>query len=540
MCPSPMEKMRRLRLIIGLTSLLSLFCLSSCVPVASTPLKKFSLAMQEDPLSLDPRRVRLVSNITLVKHLFEGLMKEGVSGDLPEPGLIESYSVSNDWKTYVFKLKKSFWSNGDPVTSFDFRESWLQLLSNDFPTIFGYVFDGIKGAKDARNGRAPLENVAVFSPDAMTLIVELEHPLPYFLDLLTLPAFAPVHKSTRQNYEEGRHDHPKIFNGAFFLNDWKPGVALKLKKNPRYYDNDKVNIREINIKIIPDQLTTHLLFEKGQLDVQGPPWGSNIPYEVMERLNKKGVVHSFDIAGTFWLSINTHKKPFNNEKLRRALALSIDREAIVKYILKENQKPACSILPEFRQITVTNDFNLRISEARKLVNEALEELSMTKEDFALCPLIYSSSSPRNILIAQTLREQWKQALGIILPLEGLDHKILNERRIRGHYYISTADWIADFADPMSFLSVFEQDGGLPAYSLKNPEFSRLLNVIARETNTTLRRELIQKAEHLLGDELKVIPIYHHSFACALNKAVSNVRFSRLGTMDLKYADFKTD
>ncbi|MEG1542870.1 MAG: peptide ABC transporter substrate-binding protein [Victivallaceae bacterium] len=535
MSPRSVAKFRYFRTIAEAALLSIALTVSSCSSVKPNASQKISLAMQEDPLSLDPRQVRLVSNITLVKHLFEGLMREGSETEPPQPALIEEYFLSEDQKTYTFKLKKSFWHNGDPVTAYDFKDSWIQLLSKDFPTIFGYVFDGIKGAKAFRTGKGLREDIGITSPNDATLIVELEHPLSYFLDLLTLPAFLPVHKSARSPHVIGIGTEPFVFNGAFVIDNRKPGHSLTLKKNLHYHDEHKVRLEKIEIKIIPDSHTVHLLFEKGILDAEGPPWGGNIPVEAVETLKREGVLHSFDVAGTCWLSINTAKQPFSNEKLRRALALSIDREAIVKYVLKENQKPAGSVLPGFRQITVDKRFGLEIIEARTLLKEALKELGITKEDLSACSLIYSSSSYRNALIAQTIQEQWRQHLGISLPLEAMDHKILNERRINGHYYITTADWIADFLDPMSFLSVFEKDSGLPAYSLKSPEFSNLVDLISNETDEAIRGDLIQKAERFLSTEIKVIPLYHHSFACALKKSVCDVRFSHLGTMDFRYA-----
>ncbi|MCB1119815.1 MAG: peptide ABC transporter substrate-binding protein, partial [Chlamydiia bacterium] len=150
------------------------------------------IAMESDVQSIDPRQVRDLGSMTICRMLFEGLVRPGKNPGELEPGIAERFDVSPDHRVYTFHLRESVWSNGQPLTADDFERSWREALRPDFPAPNIYQMYPIKGAREAKRGQIPVEDVAVRSPDALTLIVELEEPSPYFLELLTSQIYFPV------------------------------------------------------------------------------------------------------------------------------------------------------------------------------------------------------------------------------------------------------------------------------------------------------------------------------------------------------------
>ncbi|WP_213357645.1 peptide ABC transporter substrate-binding protein [Chlamydiifrater phoenicopteri] len=511
--------------------------------------------MHDDPCSLDPRTVRLLSNITLSKHLFEGLLRESPSTQDVELALANSYSISADNTQYTFQLKPTTWSNGDPLTAEDFKESWEQVILGTIPSVFHYAFMDIKNAKEAFSGTVPQKDIAIYCPDPQTLIVQLDKPVPYFPKLLCLPAFAPVHKLWRNKATALSSKTPFIGNGPFILKKRRAKQHLHLAKNPLYHEASKIKLSGIHIQIIPDIHTASLLFESGKIDWQGPPWSDSLPLETSRRLEKQGKLQKFDIAGTSWLIFNTKRHPFCNKKLRKALSLAIDRHLLINTVLHGRGSTTLEILPPCllaKQKSISNQPNAQTPAqgetneiqgfqqqlAKKLFLEALEELHLSPEDFKKIPLLFPATSPVTSLVVQAINQQWKETLGIHMPLQGLEFSVLQERKHSGFFSLTIGDWLADFHDPMAFLSIFSSPFGIQPYILDDPAFSSLVAEIQGEEDSSKRFQLIQKASDFLEKESCVVPLYHHSFEFSLNKRLTNLKLSDLGTVDFKYSELK--
>src|SRR5688572_5456404 len=178
-----------------------LFLLSACSqssPDSPTDSTTIRIATNIDPSTLDPRMSRNLENTTILHHLYEGLTRINLKGKAV-PALAEKYEISDDQKTYTFHLKKSVWSNGDPLYAEDFVQTWRSILDPSFPAPNAYQLYVINGAKSAKEGKTPLQDIGMQAKDRYTLIVELEKPTPYFLDLVATHFFYPVHKILRED-----------------------------------------------------------------------------------------------------------------------------------------------------------------------------------------------------------------------------------------------------------------------------------------------------------------------------------------------------
>ncbi|EPP35542.1 bacterial extracellular solute-binding s, 5 Middle family protein [Chlamydia ibidis] len=488
--------------------------------------------MKDDPRSLDPREVRLLSDINLIKHLYEGLVQEIPGTEILEPALAKSYEISQDRKTYTFKLREAFWSNGDRIQAQDFVDSWKQIITEEISSIYTFALSPIKNVNNIQKGLAELDSVGFYAKDDTTIIIELEEATAHFLQLLALPIFFPVHKTQRQ-----RSPNLPITTSAFYPKKIKQKQWLKLAKNPHYYNKDKVSTQRITIHFIPDPNTAALMFNQGKLHWQGPPWGQPIPKETLAHLQSKGHLHSFDVLGTSWLTFNVNTPPLNHIKLRKALSLAIDKNALVSTIFLDKAKPTDHLLP--RNLHTYPASNImsqqeRVRLAKQLFQEALQELGICSKDLENLSIIFPSTSPTNALLVQMIREQWKETLGFVIPIFGKEFSVLQSDLSSGNFFLATGGWFADFPDPMAFLTIFADPFGIAPYVIHQKEFQNLIHTIQKETDPQKRAIMISEAALYLEKFHIIEPIYHDAIQCAFHRKLNNLGFSSTGVVDFRY------
>lgn len=512
--------MRKISVAVGLICSLVLSSCRSTSPAQN----QISVCMKDDLRSWDPRESRLLSEMNLLKHIYEGLVQENsITGDL-EPALAESFSISEDGKVYTFYLREAYWSNGDRITAEDFVDSWSQVVSQKVTGAYGFAFDVI------RKQESPHATQGFYAKDSQTLVIELVSPISHFLKLLALPVFFPVHRSTREMFFQN-----PVTSGAFYPKEIKQKQWITLSKNPYYYRRDNVRMETIKVYLIPDPNTAALLFKQGKLHWQGPPWGDHIPKETLSHLRASGRLCSFDVAGTSWLIFNTQSLPFSHPKLRQALSLALDKEELVLALFS---KPAQHLLPKNLHTYPSKD-NLSKEHSKQqavqLFQEALQELQMTAKQLETESIIFPAHSYSNTLLVQMIREQWKSVLGFTIPVIAKEFSLMQEALSSCNFSLAIGGWIADFSDPMAFLSIFSYPKGLSPYAIDNEVYQKLLRDVETETDPNLRQKLISQAALYL-EALQVIePLYHDVFHFALSKNLSNIGFSPTGLVDFRFA-----
>lgn len=504
--------------------------------------KNLRLNFAEDPVSLDPRLVRSIPDLTLAKHLFEGLMRIDETG-VPQFAIAKDVTISEDRRTYTFHLRETYWSNREPVTASDFASSWKNTLDPNFRSDYSYMLFPIKNARLAREGKCPSDLIGVKALDETTLAVELEAPTPYFLELVAFPTYFPVHHkfNHEQTKELACSKNHLISNGPFCLETWKMQSSLILKKNPVYWDKRSVFLEKILISLIPDSNTENYLFEKDELDWLGQPISNSISTETLVKMKESGKLHSYGIAGTFWLKFNTEKPPFDNPKFRRALAYAINRQEIITHILQGNQKPATGPLPPSMALNPKPYFQDGDSKrAKHLFEEVLAENGWTRKTFPKIVFNYPSRE-RNHKIAQLIQQQWKDALGIEIGLAGVESQVYKHLVINGDYQVGTGEWIADFHDPLAFLELFKfrlhdkNGSGMNETKWQDHNYISLLDRSLSEPDPQARNQLLHRAEEILVDQMPIAPIYHYAFDYAKKNYIQDVTLSPLGGADFKKA-----
>jgi len=521
-------------ILIQLVTLLALLTFTSCdTKKDSNTHRPLRVNIFDDPVSLDPRVVRLIKDLTVVKQLFDGLTRIDANGS-PQPAIAKSVDVSEDLLTYTFHLREAYWTNGDPVTAHDFEYAWTRVLDPEFASDYSYMLYPIKNAKLAREGKCSTDAVGVAALDDRTLVVQLEAPTPYFLELVAFPTFFPVNQKIDSQVSGWAHPPCEHFvcNGPFKVKEWKPQTELALVKNPNYWDNSQVRLKALTFSILDDNNTESQLFEKNELDWLGQPTSRNLPTELIANVEE---AHSYDVAGTYWLKFNTDREPFDQPKLRRAFSYAIKRDQIIEHILQGNQALATGPLPPSMQLQTEpyfQDGNMKL--AKKLFEEVLAANGWTRETFPKVVLNFNPSE-RNTKIVQLIQQQWNKTFGIQVELGSVELHLYRRNIAEGKFQVGTGEWIADFNDPLAFLELFKNGNDIDATGWYNETFVQLLDQSLVENDREKRKEILLQAEKILVDEMPIAPVYHYAFDYVKKGYVKDVVLSPLGTADFKFA-----
>lgn len=492
--------------------------------------QEISVALSDDIQTLDPRLARTTNSVTIEHMLFDGLMRKNYAGKIV-PAVAERVEVSDDGRVYTFHLRDSFWSDGSPVTAHSFEYAWKSMLSPDFPAPNAHQLYAIKGAKAAKLGKASLNEVGINCLDDKTLEVKLEAPTPYFLELTTTHFFSPVNAEWDLNRKKSRD--AIVVNGPFMLSEWKKNNEISFVKNPNYWDSQNVRLEKITF-VITDETTALQMFERKEIDWAGSPL-SLIPPDAIAMLQSQKRLVITPAEGTHWFRINTEKPLLHNKNIRKALALALDRKAIVDHITQANQLPATGIIPPHFALQNRPYFEDHdIIKAWTHFQEGLKELALSKDDLPSISLCHAPSE-RDKKIAQAVQQQWKKALGIEIALDTCEHSVFIEKVNQRDYDLSFGSWFGDISDPINFLEVFKyKNSKINNTQWESDSYVALLEASSTAFTSVNRSKLLAEAERELIDEMPVIPLYHATFN-HLSRNVAGVYFSPLGYLDFTYA-----
>ncbi len=495
------------------------------------------LNINSEPPTLDPGLAEDSTSGTLIRQMFEGLTRIG-EDENPHPAAAEKIDVSDDLKTYTFTIRENAkWSNGEPVTAYDFEFAWKRVLDPATAANYAYQLYVIKNAEKFNKGEIKdAAEVGIKAMDERTLVVELENPTPYFLELTAFYTYMPVNKKIVEANKDWANDATDkyVSNGAFKLDKWEHNNVAEIVKNDQYWDADKVKLDRISFAMIEDHATAFNMFENGELDWAGAPT-SDLPTDAIPTLKDQGRLNIYPIAGTYWYKFQTEKPPFNNAKVRKAFAYAIDRQSIIDNVTQANQLPAMGAVPPTMGLKEGGYFKDNdVETAKKLLDEGLQELGMTKDKLDIT-LSYNTSEGHQ-KIAQAIQDQWKQAFGIEVKLHNMEWKVYLEEMHKGNYQIGRMGWLGDFNDPINFLELYKDKlGGNNDTFWENAEFQRLLNESASEADPLKRDQLLAQAEQILMDEMPIAPIYFYTKAYVKDDKVKGVMLHGLGDVDYKYA-----
>lgn len=478
-----------------------------------------------EPQSLDPHIATGVPEHHIITALMEGLMSKDSKTLAPKAGVAESWDISDDGRVYTFKLRETArWSNGDPHNAHDYVWSWWRALQPALGNLYAYMYFSIENAQAYYEGTVTdFNQVGVKALDDYTLQVTLSNPTPYFLQLLDHYSLYPVHRGTVETFgaadERGTrwtYEGNNVSNGAFQLLDWKINRRITLQRNPYYWNAEQVRLNHIVFYPTENVVSEERMFRAGQLHRTSSIPSDKIP-AYLKAVNSS--LRTAPYLGTYFYRINTRVPHLQDKRVRRALAMTIDRETIANSILKGGQIPAYAFTPPGTMgYYPESDLRFDPETARQLLTEAGYP---SGDGFPATEILYNTSEGHR-KIAVAIQQMWKKHLNIDIKLLNQEWKVYLDSETAGNYEISRAGWIGDYVDPNSFLDMLLCNGGNNRTGWCNTEYDRLIADVAPTVKTHAERlAVFGRAEKLLIDELPVIPIYTYTSVNLVNPSVKN-------------------
>jgi len=497
----------------------------------------FSYSLGAEIPDMNPTTMTDVNSFRLITNVMEGLYRVDENEE-PQPAHAEGVEIDDDELTYTFALRDGLkWSNGDPVTSRDFKYAWLRAMDPETAAQYSYIIAPyIKGGAEFNAGEGSAEDVAVETPDDKTLRVTLVNPTPFFLNLTAFQTYYPQRQEfvEQQGEEYAQSADALLYNGPFTMTQLDPAHGATLAKNEDYWEKDNVAVQRVNCKVVKDMATAVNLYEGGELDV------ISLTSEYVDQYEDTPAFQTVVEFVTWWFAMNFDDEVFQNENIRKAIQVSFDRDALADKILNDGSVGAEGVIPPgmagpgdqtFRKAVGPTVPEYDPPRARELWEQGVEELG---QEPSLTYLSQDSSTARDI--ATFLQSELKKNLGadVEINVQPFDRFIdlLNKRE----YQISLYGWIADYNDPITFLDLWLSDTPLNYSNYRNERFDQLINQAKVEPDEQVRMDNLIEAERLLVEERAVIaPVHHEGAALLVRPSVKNWVQHPTGTIEFKYA-----
>ena len=491
------------------------------------------ISLPRPTLMLDPRIGTDRTSGTVIKALYEGLMRLDLSGN-PSPATAEEVLISNDGKTYTFHLRPTFWTNGQPVTAQDFEYAWKKILEPSFHTVFDYLLYPIRNARLVKAGKLSSDAAGIHALSDSVLIVELEKPFPQFLELCCLWIYSPLCKDLDRTRPGWAYygDHTYVCNGPFKLKKWNRKGDIQIVKNEKYWDKDRVQIEQIDISIIEDSNVALQLFDQGELDWVGEPL-SETPLCLFKE--SRPDLHTQAMSAVQWCSINVQHAPFASVKVRKAFSYAIDRPALVREVLSGEERASHSILPaSLSLLNPSQPLEYNLEKARELFKEGLEEQGLSASSLNPIKIMVYDQEPHKS-IARAIVHSWEEAFHIPFVLDIVKWHEFFERLGGSSHDILMHVWYSWYRDPMYSLSVLQAPSTTINFTKwLHDGFSALLNRADATESSSERDSCLREAEALVIKEMPIIPIFDYSSRYLKNEAFDDINVTHLGNVDFKW------
>jgi len=492
-----------------------------------------------DIVSLDSSLALDGPSLNALNSVMEGLYMPNEKGEYV-PAAALSYKVSTDGKVYTFTLRDAKYSNGDPVTAKDFVFAMKRAVDPNTKAQFAYDLYDIENAKDINQGKLSVDKLGVTALDDKTLQIKLERPIPYFIQLTSLPMFFPLNEKfvKEQGSKYGLEANTTLYNGPYVVSKWDHEAGFTMTKNPQYYDKKNVHVNKIDVKIMKETTTAVNLYETGELDQ------AIIDSNVIDRYKGNKELNKLAMPIVSYISFN-QKNPFlANLKVRKAIANGFNKEDISTTLLNDGSIPTDRIIPkglvknskgvDFVSST-SHPSTVSLEEAQSLFKEALSESGKSKATISL--LVSDNNTSRKI--GEYLKSQLEtnlKGLTVNIVVQPAQQKF--ELRQQGNYDLSLDTWGADYPDPTTYLELFTSKSALNVLNYKNAqydEFVQKANTISLQ-NETERTQLLHNAEDLLLDDAAIAPVYQAGYVYLQKSNVKNIKVRPfVGYFYYKYA-----
>ena len=487
--------------------------------------KTLVVAMSATDMTLDPLHSYRTDELQVATGIYEGLVTYNPENLRPIPGVAYKWEISEDGKTYTFFLRdRARFSNGDPVTATDFRDSWLRIIDPDEEGEYSFLFDVIKGSAGYRKGenRDP-QSVGIRVSGDSLLVVELERPASHFLSMLAHMSFSPIHKQYRTG-SGWEHRAPLISNGPFVLESWSGG-DLVLKRNLNYWDKWHVPLDAVEIITVANPGEAARLLNDGTVH-----WAD---YADTGAIQNPALLQVGPLFATSYLYFRTEVEPWSNPLVRRGISLLIPWNQLrsnASAFISTTLVPSVGFYDAPKGLTEKN-----VEAGLELLAEAGYPSGRGLPDMRI---VVTPGSVAQAVVEEAA-EIWEERLGISVDIVPVNYNQYTEIARSGGYVLGASTWIGDFADPLSFLQMWTTGSKLNDAAYSSSRYDELIEKAMSLNDETRFDVLAQAEEILLSGEVVVIPLANPpSFNLVDLERVSGWYSNALDIHPFKYMGFK--
>lgn len=515
----------------------------SAAPAASGEGKILSVQIGPNPETIDPALNSAVDGGNMILHTFECLLTWDQDSKLA-PGQAESWETSEDGLTWTFHLRDGLkWSDGSALTANDFVYSWRRVCDPMVAAPYAETVLGmVEGYADAIGGN--LEALGVEATDDSTLVVHLSQPCSYFGSLAAFATLSPVQQATIDANGDGWAVAADTYvcNGPFYISDWVPGSYIMCTKNPNYWNADAIKLDGIKFNLIEDPNASYSAYQTGEV-----LFIKDVPTEEIPSLTGNEEFHVDPIIGTYYLSLNTEREPFNDPKVRKALSLAIDREYVANTLMQGTYSPAGNFMgpgwidtdgSQFmdnanggQPYIDTTNHEANVEEAKQLLADA------GYPDGAGFPAITYSTNDAGYhkVVAEYLQQAWAE-LGINLQVDIVEWASFTPMRRNGEYDASRNGWVGDYSDPSNMLDLLYSSNGNNDGKFNNAEYDAAMDTSRTTLDAAERSAALHKAEDILMEEAACVPVAYYNDFWLQSTKIQNMWHSAYGYWYFMYAD----
>lgn len=512
-------------------------------PAAAEGGKTLAVQIGPDPETIDPALNSAVDGGNMILHAFECLLTIDKDGNLA-PGQAESWETSEDGLTWTFYLRDGLkWSDGSALTANDFVYSWKRVCDPAVAAPYAETVLGmVKGFSAAMEG--DLDALAVSAPDDNTFVVELETPCPYFGSLAAFATLSPVQQTTIDANGDAWATVPETYvsNGPVYMTEWVPGSHIIFSKNPNYWNADAVKLGAIKFVLMEDSNASYSAFQTGEV-----LFIKDVPTEEIPSLTGNEEFHVEPIIGTYYISFNTEKAPFDNVDVRKALSLAVDREYVASQLMQGTYSAASNYIGPGWVDPLGGDFVDKSNGGKPYIDTTNHDANVEEAKQLLADAGYpdgagfpnisytTNDSGYHKVVAEYLQQAWAE-LGINLTVNVVEWNSFTPMRRSGDFEVARNGWVGDYADPSNQLDILYSSNGNNDGNFNSAAFDAAMDASRATMDPAERSKALHEAEDALMNEAGCLPLAYYNDFWLQSSKIEGMWHSPYGYWYFMYAD----
>ena len=503
--------------------------LGACSHSESTlqhPLDTLRIDVGSEAPTLDPALSEDAAAGRIINDLFAGLVDFDQQNN-PIPGMVESWNISANGKTYTFHLRDNLkFSDGSRITANDFIYTYRRVVDPKTASGHNYLLAGVVNGNKIIKGELSPTSLGISAPDAKTVVIQLDHPDANFLNYLTLGTVGVVSQKTISKYASAwTQAQNMVTSGAYVLSEHVVNGHILLTKNPYYFQESQVAIAKVDFFPYVDHNAGLSVYKTGGLDLVY----QSVPIDQYQNLKQQypSELHTIQQEGIYFYDLNQLLPQFkNNSELRQALSMAIDRNALVNKVLGQGETALYS------NVTPTVE-----SGAYKSVRYSWadlpydEQVKIAQQLYAKAG--YSASHPLKIdlsyntddlhkKIALAIAGMWKSTLGVEVTLSNQEWKTFIASRHSGNYVVARDRWVADYNSVTSYTQLYLCNGMQNNSHYCNPAYDKLVTAAENSSDLAQPQQLYRQALTLALNDYAIIPLFQPNYSKLVKPYVSNL------------------